>query len=109
MDRPDIAILQQAEINKLERPRESSIKLLKEWLEHPDGGYFFPYGRERRIWDFEDKDDLVALSTLSGRYGDADRFTHWLDATVYPWCHRHGADRVKVSFEAININLTDPS
>jgi hypothetical protein len=94
----DTAILQQAEINKLERPGKSSLKLLKDWLEHPEGGNFFPYGRERRIWEVEDRDDLVALSTLSSRHGEADWFTSWLNTSLFPWCHRHGAHRFKVSF-----------
>lgn len=96
----DTAILQQAEINKLERPAKSSFERLKEWLGHPEGGNFFPYGRERRIWEVEDRRDLVALSTLSSRHGEADRFANWLNASLLPWCHRHGAHRFKGSLRS---------
>jgi hypothetical protein len=98
MGRVDTAILQQAEINKLERPGKASVKLLMEWLEHPDGGDFFPHGREKRVWDNDSTDDLVAISTLSSRHGETDPFTRWLNASMFPWCHRHGAHRFKVSF-----------
>jgi len=93
----DEALLQQAQLNKLETADKSDTDFLKTWMEHPDGGNFFLKGREAQIWSTARPDELVALSTLSSRHGECDGFTAWMHGRLVPWFHRHGAHQLKVS------------
>ena len=87
----DRALLQFSQIQRFEKPDDTNLKLLQEWLDRPEGGDFFLRGREADIWE-SDK-DLIALSR---RQADKDCITHFISDVLIPWYHHRWGNRVKV-------------
>lgn len=89
----DEALLQQAEINKLEKAQKQDLEVLQDWLRRPEGGNNFLQSFEDRPWS-DDTDDLVALGGIGS---DIDAVTKWTVSRAIPWLNQHGMHRLKVS------------
>lgn len=63
----DDALLQQAEINRVNAASELNFQSLVEWLNQPQGGNMFLRGRETYPWRSENFADLVCLRILVGQ------------------------------------------
>ena len=71
----DAALLQVAQVSKLERPRSDELEFLKNWLQRPNMGNSFLRGRESRIWAGRAPREMI---TLAQREMERDPFSTWL-------------------------------
>ena len=83
MQRADEAVLRQAEIKSLPKPKKYDLEVLRDWLAREKGGDNFLSGIEDLPWLESETSDLVAIS---GR--DFDSFTRWTAETLVPWLYR---------------------
>lgn len=81
----DAALLQQAEMAKLSRPRRYNLGLLRDWLARAEGGNNFLGPDEDRPWLDGEESDLVAVST-----DGHDSLTHWIEERVVPLAYNYG-------------------
>ena len=80
-------------MRSLEKPKDTEIDLLREWLDRPEGGDFFLQGREAAMWNHDE--DLL---TLSSRQAERDNLTQWICNRLVPWYHRRWGHRIPVPF-----------
>ncbi|KAK5729284.1 hypothetical protein LTR15_002426 [Elasticomyces elasticus] len=78
------AVLQQAEMARLPRPRRYNFQLLQDWLAREEGGNNFLAGDEGRPWWDDQMDDLVTVNS-----SDYDSLTHWTEEKLVPWAVNH--------------------
>jgi hypothetical protein len=92
------AVLKQARLAQLDGPSRHELRFLRAWMERPRMGNFPLLGLDRRTWDEEHEDDLLALRAqpVSGV------FSTWVVETLVPIFHRFVGERFKVCDE---INL----
>lgn len=87
----DEALLRYASVDRLGKPSNRHVAVLKEWLDRPEGGDFFLRGREAAMWD--KGKDLIAPAS---READKDTLTRWISDTLVPWYHCRLGYRFKV-------------
>lgn len=92
LDAYNEAVLKQAKLARLEGPSRYELRFLRQWMERPRMGNFPLWGLDRKSWDEEHKDDLVALRERSRH----DVFSSWVAETVVPGFHRFVGERFKV-------------
>jgi hypothetical protein len=93
----DEALLQQAQLLKLETTNKGDLQYLRGWLDHPDGGDFFLEGDEADTWDDENPEEYV---TLYSEIEEKDSFTLWARNTFVRRWHNRIFYRFKVLFLA---------
>jgi hypothetical protein len=100
-------------INRIARPQESHLSILRDWLQDPKGGNNFQKGTEDQIWD--DADPSVYL-TLFIPAGEMDIFSRCITRIAVgifhrTWGEKHGLGKVVdeesglVSYDDSKINM----
>ncbi|KAF2435295.1 hypothetical protein EJ08DRAFT_625712 [Tothia fuscella] len=85
------ALLQQAEVNRLEPAKPQDVKLLEDWLRHEDGGKGFLEGYERAPYDELQTPDLISLYSEPS----VDKLTGWVGNRLVPWLHNKVLHRIR--------------
>lgn len=85
-------MLQTAQIYGLAKPLEADLTFLRDWLERPEGGYYFLKGIEADPWDLKYSPDLVVLSENAGR---RDRFAQFMSERIIPFYHRRIGHKIQ--------------
>jgi len=88
----DAAILQQAQMDRLESPRKTGIETLQGWLSHPNNTFL--KRTEEKLWNSEHKEDFVALCHEE-IVSETDHLTKWI-LGMTPWFHSFLGYRIKV-------------
>ncbi|KAL1620787.1 hypothetical protein SLS56_009512 [Neofusicoccum ribis] len=88
----DEALLQQSNVNKLDKANKYDLEVLKDWLERPKGGNNFLAGNQSRPWRKDEASDLVALSSRQH-----DAFTRCVSEKLVPWLFTRGFRRSKTA------------
>jgi hypothetical protein len=92
--RIDDALLQQAQLYKLEKPDNVDLKSLREFTNRREGGVgSFFCGREARPWEVDNTEDLV---TLYSRHEESDSVTKWFRGGFILWLDKVCLRRFKV-------------
>ncbi|GME61005.1 hypothetical protein GTA08_BOTSDO00801 [Neofusicoccum parvum] len=86
------ALLQQSNVNKLDKANKYDLEVLKDWLERPKGGNNFLAGNQSRPWRKDEASDLVALSSRQH-----DAFTRCVSEKLVPWLFTRGFRRSKTA------------
>lgn len=86
------AVLKQARLARLDSPSQYELRFLRTWLARPRMGNFPLLGLDRKTWNKEYEDDLLALrAQLRG-----DAFSSWFTETLVPIFHRYIGAKFKV-------------
>jgi hypothetical protein len=86
------ACLRQARLARLDGPSRQDLQFLRAWMERPRMGNFPLLGLDRRTWDEEHEDDLLAIRARPA----AGVFSAWVLETLVPLFHRFVGERFKV-------------
>lgn len=97
------AVLKQARLARLDKPSRHELRFLRTWMERPRMGNFPLLGMDRRTWDEEHEDDLMALRARPA----SGVFSSWVAETVVPIFHRFIGERFKVCGDTSVPNLYD--
>lgn len=85
----DEALIQQAQLKKLEEPRHNDLRLLQDWLERPTMGNLALIGEDRNIWGALDEPINPNLDLLTLKTGmTEDSFSRWFAVTLLRVFHR---------------------
>ncbi|KAL1626905.1 hypothetical protein SLS54_002443 [Diplodia seriata] len=101
LEKYNSAFLRQAEINRLSRPRDYNLELLRDWLGRADGGGNFLKGVEELPWHPKETDDLVALSGT-----DDPPFMRWTAEKLVPFMFHSGLQS-KEPITGLNAGLVE--
>ncbi|KAL0254265.1 hypothetical protein SLS55_009739 [Diplodia seriata] len=101
LEKYNSALLRQAEINRLSRPRDYNLELLRDWLGRADGGNNFLKGVEELPWHPKETDDLVALSGT-----DDPPFMRWTAEKLVPFMFHSGLQS-KEPITGLNAGLVE--
>ncbi|KAF2689276.1 hypothetical protein K458DRAFT_400068 [Lentithecium fluviatile CBS 122367] len=74
------ALLQQAQIAKLDTANQYDLNSLLHWLEDKNGGNGFLYGVEAGAWNENDLADLITIASRASN----DGFMRWLEEKIIP-------------------------
>ena len=89
---PDTALLQQAQLSALDKPRPYDLQFLRRWFERRSMGFFPLRGLDKDAWDPQHEDDLLAIKARSA----PDPFSRWFTETIVPAYHHILGERFKV-------------
>ncbi|KAH6710951.1 hypothetical protein BKA61DRAFT_612737 [Leptodontidium sp. MPI-SDFR-AT-0119] len=77
------AVLKQASLARLERPREYDLEFLRSWFRRPGMGSFPLLGIDRDAWDEKTESDLIAIKPRAV----PDIFSKWFTESFIPRYH----------------------
>ncbi|KAH8591691.1 hypothetical protein B0O99DRAFT_718993 [Bisporella sp. PMI_857] len=77
------ALLKQASLARLEKPRPYDLAFLRSWFQRPGMGSFPLLGMDRDAWDMKTEDDLVAIKPRAA----PDAFSRWFTEHLVPKYH----------------------
>lgn len=98
------AVLQQARLARLDGPSRHELRFLRMWMERPRMGNFPLVGLDRRTWDEEHEDDLLALRPRPA----SGVFSSWVADSLVPVFHRFVGEQFKVCEDTSLPGLYDP-
>ncbi|EKG10204.1 hypothetical protein MPH_12804 [Macrophomina phaseolina MS6] len=99
------ALLQQAQVNKLQDANEYDLSVLRGWLRQREGGNNFLSGLEDKPWRDDMEKDLVSLSNSSGR--NLDYSTRWAAEKFVPWLYGKGLQHKKPLSDSEKAGLVE--
>lgn len=77
----------------MDRPNNQDLAFLRSWFERPGMGWFPIRGLDRKAWDAEFEDDLLALKARVA----PDTLSRWFMRIVFPLYHRYVGEKIKAS------------
>lgn len=92
LDTYNDAVLKQTQLARLDRPSRHELRFLRTWMERPRMGNFPLLGLDRKTWDEEYENDLLALRARPA----GGMFSSWVAETLVPLFHRFVGEKLKV-------------
>jgi hypothetical protein len=90
----DEAVLQQAELAKLQKPNPRDLRFLKEWLDRPDMGGVYLTGQDSDVWEDPDRFDLIAVKARRTE----SILSSWMSDRIVNWYHSHIGRHLQVGY-----------
>ena len=88
----DDAVLKEAALAKLERPRQYDLDFLRSWFRRPGMGAFPLLGLDRDAWDAKTESDLIAINPRA----TPDIFSKWFTESFIPRYHQVFGEKFRV-------------
>jgi len=88
----DDAVLRQASLAQLEKPRKYDLEFLRSWFRRPGMGSFPLLGTDKDAWDAKNDDDLIAIRPRVA----PDMFSKWFTECLVPRYHHIVGKNFKV-------------